>query len=88
MSEIMDLSLSQLSLVWFKQTSFVGRHMKMLVLISNTFRRSVAPSPSKEWPKTPYYVAFSHSHPSRRQSNGSTPTKIETLHGITAPLPF
>jgi hypothetical protein len=22
-----------------------------------------------------------------RQSNGSTPTKIETLHGITAPLP-
>ena len=37
--------------------------------------------------RTPYYFASSHSHFWGRQNNGSTPTKIEILHGITAPLP-
>ena len=32
----------------------------------------------------PYYFASFHSHSWRRLSNGSTPTKIEILHGITA----
>ena len=35
----------------------------------------------------PYYFASSHSHYWGKRSNGSTSTKIETLHGITAPLP-
>ena len=36
MSETMDLNSSQLSSTWCKQASFVERHMKMRVLISNT----------------------------------------------------
>ena len=35
--EIMDSSSSQLSSTWCKQTSFMERHMKMQVHISNTF---------------------------------------------------
>ena len=46
MLEIMDLSSSQLSSTWCKQTSFVERHMKMQVHISSW--RSTAPSPSEE----------------------------------------
>jgi hypothetical protein len=43
-------------------SQFVGRHMKMLVLISNTFWRFAALSPSRMFPEMPYYFAFSHSH--------------------------
>jgi hypothetical protein len=45
-----------------KPASFVERHMKMLVHISNTFLRSLALSLSREYPRTPFYSAFSHSH--------------------------
>ena len=69
-----------------KQASFVERHMKMRVLISNTFWRSAVTSPSKELPKMLYYFTPSHSRYWERQNNGSMPT-IEILHGITAPLP-
>ena len=37
--------------------------------------------------RMPYYFASSHFHFWGRQSNGSTPTKIETLHGKYDPLP-
>ena len=87
MSETMDLNSSQLSSTWCKLASFVERHMKMRVLISNTSWRSATLSPSKEFAKMPYYFASSHSHSWGRRSNGSMPTKIETLHGITTPLP-
>ena len=46
--EIMDSSSSQLSSTWCKPISFVERHMKMQVHISNTSWRSIALSPSKE----------------------------------------
>jgi hypothetical protein len=45
-----------------KPTSFMERHMKMLVHISNTFLRSVALLLSREYPRMPFYSAFSHSH--------------------------
>jgi hypothetical protein len=48
MLETMDSSSSLLSSTWCKSASFVERHMKMLVHISNTFWRSVAPSLSRE----------------------------------------
>jgi hypothetical protein len=48
MLETMDSSSSQLSSTWCKLASFMGRHMKMLVLISNTSSRYAALSPSKE----------------------------------------
>jgi hypothetical protein len=44
----MDSSSSQISSTWCKQASFVGRHMKMQVHISNTSWRSAALPPSKE----------------------------------------
>ena len=48
MLETMDSSSSQPSSTWCKQASFVKRHMKMQVHISNTSWRSIALSPSKE----------------------------------------
>ena len=48
MLETMDSRSSQLSSTWYKLASFVGRHMKMRVHISNTSWRSTTPSPSKE----------------------------------------
>jgi hypothetical protein len=80
-----ELKLALIKIVQASQ--FVGRHMKMRVPISNTFWRSAALSPSRELPETPYYFASSHSHSWGWQNNGSTPIKIEILHGITAPLP-
>jgi hypothetical protein len=35
-----------------------------------------------------FYSAFSYFHHWERQSNGSTPTRTRTLHGIFALLPF
>jgi hypothetical protein len=39
-------------------TSFVGKHMKMQVPISNTSWRSTTHSPSKELKEMPYYSLF------------------------------
>jgi hypothetical protein len=78
--------LSLLWSTWCKPASFVERHMKMLVHISNTFWRSIALSLSRKYPRMPFYSAFSHSHSWGRQSSGSMPTKRETPHVIAAPL--
>ena len=48
MLETMDLSSSQPSSTWCKQASFMERHIKVRVHISNTSWRSVTLSPSKE----------------------------------------
>ena len=57
-----SLSSSLGSSTWCKPTSFVERHTKMLVLISNTSWRFVAHSPCQESPEMLYYFASSHSH--------------------------
>ena len=88
MSETMDLSSSQLSSTWCKLANFVERHMKMRMLISNTSWRFAALSPSKKLLEMLFYFASSHFHFWGRRSNGSTPTKIEIPHGITALLSF
>ena len=56
LSSSLDLS------TWCNPTSSMGRHTKMLVLISNTLWRYAAHSPYQESPKMLYYFAFSHSH--------------------------
>ena len=56
LSSSLDLS------TWCNPTSSVGRHTKLLVLISNTFWRFVAHSPYEESPEMLYYFASSHSH--------------------------
>ena len=56
LSSSLDLS------TWCNPTSSVGRHMKMLVLISNTFWRFAAHSPYQESPEMLYYFASFHSH--------------------------
>ena len=56
LSSSLDLS------TWCKLTSSVGRHTKMLVLISNTSWRYAAHSPYQESPEMLYYFASSHSH--------------------------
>ena len=56
LSSSLDLS------TWCNPTSSVGRHTKMLVLISNSSWRFVAHSPYQESPEMLYYFASSHSH--------------------------
>ena len=56
LSSSVDLS------TWCNPTSSVGRHTKMLVLISNTSWRFAAHSPYQESPEMLYYFASSHSH--------------------------
>ena len=56
LSSSLDLS------TWCNPTSFVGRHTKMLVLISNTSWRFATHSPYQESPEMLYYFASSHSH--------------------------
>jgi hypothetical protein len=69
-----ELKLALINMV--QLASFVEKHMKMRVLISNTSWRFAALSPSKELLEMPYYFASSHSHFWGRRSNSSTPTKI------------
>ena len=56
LSSSLDLS------TWCNPPSSVGRHTKMLVLISNTSWRFAAHSPYQESLKMLYYFASSHSH--------------------------
>ena len=56
LSSSLDLS------TWYNPTNSVGRHTKMLVLISNISWRFAAHSPYQESPEMLYYFASSHSH--------------------------
>jgi len=47
---------------WCNPTSSVGRHTKMLVLMSNTSWRFAAHLPYQESPEMLYYFATFHSH--------------------------
>ena len=56
LSSSLDLS------TWCNPTSSVGRHMKMLVLISNTSWRFATHLPYQEFPEMLHYFASFHYH--------------------------
>ena len=82
LSSSLDLS------TWCNPTRSVGRHTKMLVLISNTFWRFAAHSPYQESPEMLYYFASSHSHCWWERSSGSMLQRRRILRGHSAPQTF
>jgi len=75
LSSSLDLS------TWCNPTNSVGRHTKMLVLISNTSWRFAAHSPYQESQEMLYYFASSHSHCWGERSCGSTLQRRRILRG-------
>ena len=78
LSSSLDLS------TWCNPISSVGRHTKMLVLISNTSWRFATHLPYLESPEMLYYFASFHSHCEEERSSGSMLQRRRILRGHSA----
>ena len=75
------INMVQASQCCGKAHEYASAHLQHFLEICSTFT-------IKGVTQDTILLRLSHSHSWERQSNGSTPINIETLHGITAPFPF